>query len=129
MDKKNRDFIRFGAFELNKAARSNLKHKPVRLDDKMRSTAQASLEATCKYRGWELHALSVSRQHIHIVVTADDKSTSDILRILKSYTSRDLNKLLQTDSRPTWWTRSGSVRNLRDAQAVRSAVQYVDKQK
>jgi len=74
-------------------------------------------------------AVAVMRTHIHVALGVNgDPDPATLLRDLKSYGSRALNRM---DGRPvsgTWWTESGSRRRLRDERAVVAAVEYVKHQ-
>jgi REP element-mobilizing transposase RayT len=71
----------------------------------------------------------VMRNHVHLVVVANDEVTSaDLLRTFKSYASRALNAAWARPAGGRWWTTSASRRSLKDARAVEAAVKYVREQ-
>ena len=87
-------------------------------------------QETAAYRGWNLLAVAVMANHIHIVVTVTgDPDPSDLLRDFKSYGSRVLNRRWGHRLNGTWWTESGSKRKLPDEAALADAVGYVARQK
>jgi REP element-mobilizing transposase RayT len=111
---------------LEKMARDKMAGPPVFL---LAAHAEAILKQfmeTAQYRGWELHAAAIMRNHIHIVVgVPGDPEPDIILRDLKSYGSRRLNRLFERPKSGTWWTASGSRRKLPHEHAVQAAVEYV----
>jgi REP element-mobilizing transposase RayT len=87
------------------------------------------LHETARYRGWELAAVAVMANHLHLVVgVPDDPEPDTLLRDFKSYASRRLNAVFAKPASGTWWTQSGSRRKLPNDTAVRAAVEYVKRQ-
>ncbi len=85
---------------------------------------------TANYRGWRIDALAIMSNHVHLVLNAPSATRSDdILRDLKSYASRALNREYPKPQSDTWWTQGGSRRILRHAAAVRRTIWYVNHQK
>ncbi|MEM7811200.1 MAG: transposase [Planctomycetota bacterium] len=84
-------------------------------------------EETSAYRSWQLAVAAVMANHFHAVVgVGGDPESETLLRDLKSYASRRLNREF---GRREWWTKSGSKRKLPDEPAVIAAVRYVREQK
>ncbi|MGQ9505346.1 MAG: transposase [Thermogutta sp.] len=82
---------------------------------------------TAAYRDWVLLAAAIVSNHIHIVVTAaEEVSPEVILRDMKAYGSRVLNQI--GPRRRRWWTRRGSRRYLPHDRAVQNAIEYVQRQ-
>ena len=83
------------------------------------------LLATAAYRGWQVHAVAVMANHFHIVATTGPAvAPDDVLRDFKCYASRALNKAWARPRSGTWWTESGSCRELPGAAVVRQKVRY-----
>ncbi len=114
---------------LRTAAEAALNGRPILLNSNQAECALAQLRETAAYRQWNLLAAAVMRNHVHLVVVADDAAKSaDLLRTFKSYASRALNA---DNSKPIggrWWTTSASRRSLPDEGAVAAAVRYVREQ-
>jgi REP element-mobilizing transposase RayT len=109
--------------DLERTARANLQCPPIRLTAEQARAVLNQFRETAAYRGWLLLAAAVMANHFHAVVgVAGDPDPSDLLRDLKSYASRALNKRWQKPASGTWWTESGSKRKVRD---VVGAVEYV----
>jgi len=76
-----------------------------------------------------LLAVAIMANHIHCVLgVLGDPEPEDLLRDLKSYGSRALNRRWGKPKSETWWTESGSRRKLFDEGGVMFAVHYVEQQ-
>jgi REP element-mobilizing transposase RayT len=115
--------------ELHSAAEAALKAPPVYLNSNQAKRVLVQLIETAAYRHWRLLAAAVMRNHVHLVVVAEDTAKSaDLLRTFKSYASRALNSENSKPIGGRWWTTSASRRRLPDARAVAAAVRYVGEQ-
>jgi len=106
-------------------ARQAMKQSPVRLDSIERRTVGDAIRRACAFKGWAIHVLNVRSNHVHVVMTAVDRSPERIMLCLKAWSSRRLNELRGGGSRGRWWTRHGSTRYLNTPDAVERAVEYV----
>lgn len=114
---------------LHSAAEAALKGPPVYLNSNQAKRVLMQLIETAAYRHWRLLAAAVMRNHVHLVVVADDAAKSaDLLRTFKSYASRALNVDNSEPICGRWWTTSASRRTLPDERAVAAAVRYVREQ-
>ena len=105
-------------------ARVVMKSPPYALDSDRRGVTLRALCETCNYRGWGLLAAHVRSNHVHAVV-ATQADRAAVLRDLKAYASRALNKRFPEDQQLKKWTRHGSAPRLwGNAEVVRS-VNYV----
>jgi hypothetical protein len=95
-------------------------HAEAKLDFRQACAVLAAIQETCSFRGWTLLAVQVRGTHAHVVVDGI-AGTSAALRDFKAYASRALNR----DGVRRRWSRGGNIRLLRDAKAVREAVDYV----
>ena len=81
---------------------------------------------TAGYRRWDLAAVSIMRNHVHLVVgVSGDPEPETILGSFKSYGSRRLNRKFGRPASGTWWTAGGSRRPLRTESSVLAAIAYV----
>jgi REP element-mobilizing transposase RayT len=81
---------------------------------------------TAEVHFWDLIAVAVMRNHVHLVVgVAGDPDPSDLLRHFKTYGSKTLSRAAGRPDNGRWWTQSGSRRVLRDDAAVIAAIRYV----
>jgi REP element-mobilizing transposase RayT len=84
------------------------------------------MQETATHRGWQLQAVAIMRNHVHLVVgVPGDPEPDTLLRDLKSYGSRRLNSNWTRPESGTLWTESGSRRKLPSGEAVAAAVAYV----
>jgi REP element-mobilizing transposase RayT len=108
-------------------ARQIMKHEPVILDANLREVARHSLLDTATHYGWSVHALEVRSNHVHVVVTAGDKTPGEVTRLFKRYASCALSQSSPNhDGR--WWTRQGSKRILNNDESFYAAIRYVENQ-
>ncbi len=105
--------------------RSKMKGPPVRLNAAQAEDLLEQFFETADYRNWQLLAVAIMSEHCHVVIgVPGDPEPSDLLRDLKSYGSRRLNKNHNRPEGGTWWTDSGSKRKLADEEAILNAIQY-----
>jgi REP element-mobilizing transposase RayT len=115
--------------ELESVAQAALNGSPIFLTLPQAERITTQFRETAAYRGWRLLASAVMRNHVHLVVVANEEVTSaDLLRTFKSYASRALNAAWARPAGGRWWTTSASRRSLKDARAVEAAVKYVREQ-
>jgi REP element-mobilizing transposase RayT len=105
------------------AAQQKMKGPPVALDLAQAEQLLEQFQETATYRKWELHAVSIMFNHVHLVVEAPPAiGKSELLRDFKSYGSRRLNHEFGRRESGTWWSDGGSCRPVRH---VPSAIFYV----
>ena len=94
------------------------------LNGKQRSVVEKAIREMCKKRGYELIAINVRTNHVHVVVTAYVKPEK-ILNAMKANATRELREagLIALDQKI--WTRGGSRRYLWKPAHVNGAVDYV----
>ena len=111
---------------LQRSALERMKGPPIYLDLDKAEILLAQFQETAGHRGWTLRAVSIMRNHFHMVVqVSDDPKPSKILVDFKAYGSRALNRCFGKPPGETWWTTKGSKRKLNDARAVEDAINYV----
>lgn len=114
---------------LNKYSQQIMRGDAIRLDVEQAEVLFAQFEETASYRNWTLHAVAIMANHIHCVLgVLGDPESEDLLRDIKSYGSRALNRRWGKPKSETWWTESGSRRKLRDEGDVILAGEYVENQ-
>ncbi len=114
---------------LNQFARAQLTGEPILLTADQAAAVADDIQSSATFRSWDLQALAIMRNHVHLVVGAGTEIRSDrLLQVFKSYASRKLNTIYPRPRSQTWWTTSGSRRRLPDNQAVEAATAYVLKQ-
>ncbi len=82
------------------------------------------LRETARFRNWQLLALAVMPNHIHLVVgVPGDPDPERLLADFKAWSTRRLNA--GWSHRKNWWVQSGSRRKKATPEAIRTAVEYV----
>ncbi len=115
---------------LRAAAQQQMKGEPILLTAEQAGVVLEQFRETAAYRGWTLHAVAIMANHFHAVLSAPESVLTDaIMRDLKSYASRALNRKWAVPESGTWWTKSGSRRKLPDDRAVETAIRYVQNQR
>lgn len=82
--------------------------------DLYREVVLESMQHCIKHKGLIVYAWCIMTNHVHLIIGTKDKPMYDILRDMKSFTSRQLRKILESndqESRRGWmmynFTRSG----------------------
>jgi alanyl-tRNA synthetase len=109
---------------LEQFEKEKLAHPPVALDGARRSSVERTIHEVADHRSWEIHALHVRTNHVHVVVAAQD-APERVLNDFKSYATRRLREsgLVGDDVRP--WSRHGSTRYLWNEKDIADACEYV----
>lgn len=104
---------------------AKLKSEPVSLKGKQRKVVEDAIREVCRHRGWQLFAINVRTNHIHLVVWLPNKMPEAALRDFKAYSTRALRAacLWPFDHSP--WVDGGSKRYLWKEDSVSAACDYV----
>ncbi len=83
------------------------RRKPV-LVGPVAQDCQQLMEATCAEKGWEIQALAIQPDHIHLIVRVwPTDSAAEVVKACKAVTSHELRaKYPQLLKLPSLWTRS-----------------------
>jgi len=107
-------------------AQHQLRGTPIRINLEQAEALLGQFQETASYRGWQLLAVAVMPDHVHLVVgVSGDPSPKKVLGDFKAYGSRALNQRWGKPASETWWTYDGSKRKLPEEQAVHAAIAYV----
>ncbi len=101
-----------------------LHHAPIELDAAARRIVADTIRAHCDVRGWDLLALNVRTNHVHVVVACDahpDRALSEF----KAWTTRRLREARCMAPDAVVWTHHGSTRYLWKKESVDAAMEYV----
>ena len=101
-----------------------LRHPPVLLDGEGRRSVERAIREVCRHRGWELRALNVRTNHVHIVVSAPD-TPERAMNTFKSWATRKMIDGGHLASGTKAWARHGSTRYLWDEDQLETACLYV----
>jgi len=104
------------------SAAEKLSEPPVVLTDPQRDLVRATILAHASIREWQVHALNVRSNHVHVVVTADIKP-EEVMNQFKAWCSRRLSE--QAGRKRKWWTEHGSTKWINDDDYFASAIKYV----
>jgi len=98
------------------------------LTNKQRAIVEKTIEDHCHIREWHLHIVKCLTQHVHVVVTANERPPKVVRDQLKAYCTRKLKEHQRATgvmTRVNWWTRGGSKRRLYTIESVEAAIRYV----
>ena len=96
------------------------------LNTAARAVVQETIIAHCRQRGWELHALNVRSNHVHVVMYCGEQVTPEsALGQLKAWATRRLREAGLAAPHQKIWTEHGSTRYLWDQASVAAAIAYV----
>ena len=111
---------------LQRREQSSLKNEPLILGERQREKVLSAIIHVCRFRGWYAHAVHVRSNHIHIVVSGEERPEKMMVDF-KAYATRALRKHASGQSSvKKYWTRHGSTRYLWTEQSLASAVKYVE---
>ena len=98
---------------------------PVMLNQAQAVAVADQLRETAGYRQWDLHALAIMSNHVHLVITvAEDVLSEKIQGDFKAWGTRRLDRDWGKPN-GSWWTEGGSRRPLRGDEAVARAIEYL----
>ena len=107
------------------AARMRMKFEPLLLTKSMRVAAEEAIRYRANVKQWELHALNVRTNHIHVVLTAENDAPEQVMLSLKgAATWRFVQNGFVGEDR-TVWTRHGSTKYLKNLEDMSEAIDYV----
>lgn len=95
------------------------------LTDAERELVDAAIREHCAFRVWELLALNVRTNHVHVVLRAATHRPEIVIGQLKSRATLALREAGLRDTNARVWAREGSTRYLYFEEAVSGAVKYV----
>src|SRR6478672_5798959 len=102
----------------------SLTREPVQLDARRRAAVENAIRDTCKKRGWNLIAINVRTNHIHVLITAN-KRPDQILTAFKANATRQMRDDGCWDLELSPWAEKGSKRHLWNEKSVGLAADYV----
>ena len=102
-----------------------LKNPPFVLNKNYRKAALNAILKVCGFRNWFAHAVHVRNNHIHIVVSGEEKPEK-MMTDFKAYATRAIRCFNGNQTTiKKFWTQHGSTKYLWTKSAVVSAVNYV----
>ncbi|MCL4197489.1 MAG: class I tRNA ligase family protein [Phycisphaerales bacterium] len=105
--------------------RSRMKSEVFTMNLARRIAVKEAIEGVCAYRGWDLLAINVRTNQVHVIVQASNHKPEEAMNSFKSYATRAMREagLVGPDTRV--WTRHGSTRFLNDIDSMNAACAYV----
>jgi REP element-mobilizing transposase RayT len=103
---------------------SNLKNPPLKLDASCRDIVLQAILDVCKFRGWFAHSAHVRSNHIHIVVSGQEKPEK-MMCDFKKYATKAIKKT-GSISADKYWTRHGSTKYIWTKERLHLAIEYVE---
>ena len=97
---------------------------PILLNSVRRRVVEKAIREVCKFRGYELHALNVRTNHVHMVISAGILPEK-IMNALKAYGTRALRKAGLISAKQKVWARHGSTKWIWTEESLEKAVEYV----
>ena len=105
--------------------RDLLKQPPVTLGSRQRAVIKAAIRETCTIRLWQLWSVNVRTNHIHAVVSANQKPDA-VLSALKANATRAMREAGLWTSTLSPWEHRGSKKYLWDEKQLADAIAYVE---
>ncbi len=102
-----------------------LKGKPVYLNAEQRAVVETAIREVCKYRNWQLQAMNVRTNHVHLVVSLGSTNPSKALNNFKAYSTRKMRENGSWQFEHSPWSNKGSKRYLWNEKSVEIALEYV----
>jgi REP element-mobilizing transposase RayT len=96
---------------------------PYTLDNVRRAVVLTTIREVCEHRKWNLRAIHVRTNHVHVVVHADAKPEK-VMNDFKAYCGRRINEANIDPENRKRWTRHGSTRYLWNEETVREKIHY-----
>jgi REP element-mobilizing transposase RayT len=112
-------------------ARDLMAEAAVRLGPEQRQIVTQTIQDHCRLRSWQLRAVNVRSNHVHVVLTCPC-SGEQARDQLKQWASRRLSDhaglktgVARKAGRRRWWTEGGDARPIDDESYFANAVEYV----
>lgn len=113
--------------ERRERARSLARTPPVRLTREARDIVESTIRDHCDHRRWELHALNVRSNHVHVVVRCPaDLAPETAMSQIKAWSTRRLRDAGLAGKQAKVWTEHGSTRWIKSDASLIAAIDYVN---
>ena len=104
-------------------ARDEMKQPAYTMQAAEREIVREEIVALCREKGWQLLALHVRSNHVHVVV-AVERDPGRVMSDMKARASRELTRGGFDDAKRKRWTRHGSTLHLFDEATVAEKIDY-----
>ena len=102
-----------------------LKGDVVLLNAAQRDCVEDAVRETCRIRKWDLQAVNVRTNHVHVVVSIGTKKPEIALNAFKANATRKMRESVCWINKLSPWADKGSNRYLWNEQSVGRAIEYV----
>ena len=109
---------------LEEWCRTRLAENPVLLNEAQRLRVESVCRKHAEIRGWELHAVSVRSNHVHLVVTAD-KPAKIVRDQFKANATRVLREPPDAVTNESIWTKGGDCEVVDGEESLHRVLEYV----
>ena len=110
---------------LSKQHQSKLKCPRVTIDAVQRGHVGIAITKVCQFREWDLLALKVRTNHVHVVAAIGTTLVEKALNDFKAYATRGLRENDCWPHEHSPWVNKGSLRRLWNEDSVARACDYV----
>ena len=104
-------------------SRERMKQPAYTMQAGEREIVRDAIVALCREKGWQLQAVHVRSNHVHVVI-AVDREAGRVMSDLKARASRELTRVGLDDAKRKRWTRHGSTLHLFDEATVADKIDY-----
>ena len=104
-------------------SRAEMQQAPFTMQPAEREIVRDAITALCREKSWQLLALHVRSNHVHIVVAAD-RDPARVMTDMKAAASRELTRANFDDATRKRWTRHGSTLHLFTVASVAEKIDY-----
>jgi REP element-mobilizing transposase RayT len=94
----------------------------ITLDTQQRQLVEKTIAEHCGIRKWFLHAMNCRTNHVHVLVTAPDRTIEIPREQFKSWCTR---KLKVRTPRENWWTERGWDEFIDDEEGLNEVMAYI----
>ncbi len=106
------------------SAKRRLKSDPFKLSQDVRIHVERTIRDVAVYRSWQLYAINVRSNHVHVVVSADE-TPEKVMNDFKSWSTRRLRESNLVKPNQQVWARHGSTIYLWNEKSLTAACDYV----
>ena len=102
-----------------------MRDEPFVLNQEARGVVERAIRATCSFRDWDVVALNVRTNHVHVVLAAGEQKPEPVMTTLKTWASRALRGGGLAGPDRKLWSRHGSTEYLWTERDVQATAWYV----
>ena len=104
---------------------SRMANSAFKLNEGARRIVQETITCHCDLRGWEIAALNVRTEHVHVIVSCGEIKPEDVMSQLKAWCTRRLREVDLASPDASVWSHHGSTQHLWKESDIAVAVTYV----